>query len=303
MIDLAHSLFSKALDQGIRTCLLFGPTAVGKSDLALALADKTGAEVVSADAFQVYKGFDIGTAKLPVVARKGIPHHLIDICAPETQYTVKAFSDATQQILSSTPKPIIICGGTGLYCHALLYRFAFLEEDGDQEIRQALQTRLAAEGKEAMYQELARKDPEYAARIDPQNPARILRGLAILETGLQPSLARPIASSLRDDICCIGLSDDWDTLTTRIQERTRGMIAAGWVDEVQVLQQSVAPDAPAFKALGYREIAAYLDGSCSLETCIETIQIKTRQFAKRQMTWFKRYHHAHWIHVGNTHPL
>jgi tRNA dimethylallyltransferase len=301
MIEDAHTVFAKALDQGIRTCMLFGPTAVGKSQLALALAEKTGAEIISADAFQVYRGFTIGTAKLPIADRNGIPHHLIDICTPETQYTVKAFSDATQAILRNTSKPLIICGGTGLYCHALLYKFEFLEEDGDQEIRHTLQNRLAAEGKNALYHELASKDPAYAARIDAQNPARILRGLAILETGELPSLARPLTPTMRSDICCIGLTDEWDTLTTRIQTRTLSMIKNGWIAEVDTLRREVSPDAPAFKALGYRDIIAYLDHEITEITCIQKIQIKTRQFAKRQMTWFKRYHHAHWIHVGKAH--
>ncbi len=303
MIDLAYNAFAKALDNGITTCLLFGPTAVGKSQLALDLAEKTGAEIISADAFQVYKGFDIGTAKLPMAERNGIPHHLIDICTPETQYTVKAFSDATQALLKHSQKPLLICGGTCLYCHALLYNFDFLEEDGDQDLRIALQARLAAEGKETLYRELASKDPEYAARIDAQNPARILRGLAILETGQLPSLSRPLTQTMRSDICCIGLTDDWGALTTRIQTRTQNMFKNGWIAEVAALRQHVSPDAPAFKALGYRDILTYLDHEITEQICIEKIQIKTRQFAKRQMTWFKRYHHAHWIHVGKAHFL
>ncbi len=298
MITNAITTVATALDQGIRIIMIFGPTAVGKSSLALTLAEKYNAEIISADAFQVYKGFDIGTAKLPLQHRQNIPHHLIDICAPTEQYTVKSFSDATQKIINNTTKPIIICGGTGLYCHAWLYNFDFLEEDGDQAIRDALQDRLKKEGKAHLYDELQQKDPVYAARIDAQNPARILRGLAILESGVLPSMARPITTTLRQDTCCIGLSGNWEDLTTAIYSRTHDMINAGWIDEVQNIQKAGIPEtAPAFKALGYREIVHHLEGYLSREKCIETIQIKTRQFAKRQMTWFKRYTHAHWIHV------
>jgi len=300
----AITVFKKALDQGITTCMIFGPTAVGKSSLALSLAENFGAEIISADAFQVYKGFDIGTAKLPLNERRNIPHHLIDICDPEDQYTVKAFSDATKAIIANTKTPKIICGGTGLYCHALLYDFDFLEEDGDQAIRDMLQERLQTEGKLALYAELQAKDPDYAARIDAQNPARILRGLAILESGVLPSVARPLTTNMRDDICCIGLSDTSESLTARIHKRTLAMIEQGWISEVERLQKAgISKDAPAFKALGYREIIAYLDGNLSHTTCVETIQTRTRQFAKRQMTWFKRYHHAHWIHLEAAHFL
>jgi len=304
MHTIATPIFEKALDQGITTCMIFGPTAVGKSSLALALAEKFGAEIISADAFQVYKGFDIGTAKLSLQERQNIPHHLIDICNPEDQYTVKAFSDATKKIIRNTSKPMIICGGTGLYCQAWLYDFDFLEEDGDQAIRDMLQKRLHTEGKTALYAELQSKDPDYAARIDAQNPARILRGLAILESGQLPSIARPLTTKIRDDICCIGLSGNWEILTKRIHARTLDMVQNGWIDEVEALHRAgISKEAPAFKALGYRDISDYLDGKLSRQTCIETIQTRTRQFAKRQMTWFKRYHHAHWIQVEEDHLL
>jgi tRNA dimethylallyltransferase len=302
MTTTAYTHFAKALDQGIQTCMIFGPTAIGKSSLALDLAEKIGAEIISADAFQVYKSFDIGTAKIPLQERRGIQHHLIDICEPDIQYTVKAFSDAAKKLISKPHKPMIICGGTGLYCHALLYDFRFLEEDGDQTIRDHLQQRLAAEGKDALYAELHAKDPDYASRIDSQNPARILRGLAILESGALPSVARPLTTDMRNDICCIGLSENWQKLTHRIHSRTIDMIQNGWIDEVKnLLDSGVSRHAPAFKALGYREIADYLADQISYETCLETIQIRTRQFAKRQLTWFKRYHHAQWIQLDQTH--
>lgn len=310
----AREIACDAYGTGIRLFMVFGPTGIGKSALALTLAHALGADVVSADAFQVYKGFDIGTAKLPIDQREGIAHHLIDMCDPNTQYTVKSFSDAlktlapqlatpyvAQQPTPGSQKPLVICGGTGLYCHAILYDFGFLEEDGDDTIRHLLQQRLQKEGKVALFRELSAKDPAYAAKIDPHNPARILRGLAILEGGHLPSLVRPAHETRRQDICCIGLQQDWETLTTRIHHRTQNMVAAGWIEEVLTLRKTgISEEAPAFKALGYRDICAYLDGQITRDDCIGMIQKKTRQFAKRQMTWFKRYHHAHWLTLENT---
>lgn len=300
--DQTERAIYKALDQGTRLFMVVGPTGIGKSALALDIADAIGGEVVSVDAFQVYKGFDIGTAKLPVSARRGIPHHLIDICDPMMQYTVKIFSDLAHKLISTTTVPLIFCGGTGLYCDALLYSFNFLEEEGDDSLRHMLQKRLAKEGKLALYQELYTKDPVYAMRIDAQNPARILRGLAVLAQGKRPSEVRQKNDTeRRTDICCIGMRSEWDIVTSRIHRRTQMMMAAGWAEEVrQHHMQGISPDAPAFKALGYQILYSHLQGLVTRENAIVYIQTKTRQFAKRQMTWFKRYHYAHWLSVDNS---
>ncbi len=279
--------------------IILGPTGIGKSAYAIDIAQKTGAEIISADAYQVYKDFNIGTAKITKEEQKLVPHHLIDILDPTVPYDVVQFQSRSKQLINAlTAKntPSIICGGTAYYLMAFLYNYDFSQSpESDPVVRDALEERYIKEGKNVLLAELQQIDPILHAKIDQGNPRRLLRALEIYELTGKPPSSFKIEGPLRADCEIIGLTTDRDIVYDKINKRVDQMIQVGLIEEVEQLLSRYPQDAPAFQALGYKQCIAYLQGTCDKTTMIDQIKTLSRRFAKRQMTWFKRIENVNWL--------
>ncbi len=282
--------------------IIAGPTATGKSDLAVALAKETGGEVISADSVQVYRGLDIGSAKLTPEEMQGVPHHMIDVLDPEEPFNITLFQkmakDAIESIRSRGHVPIL-CGGTGFYIQSVLYDIEFSEEKDGDAYRKSLE-KLAAEGRaDELYDQLRAIDPASCEKIHPNNIKRVIRALEYYrETG------RPISEHNEEqrartaayDAAFFVLSDERRALYERIDRRVDRMIDAGLVEEVRRLKDAGVPrHCTSMQGLGYKEIYAYLEGECSLDEAVTAIKSGSRHFAKRQLTWFHREPDALWF--------
>jgi tRNA dimethylallyltransferase len=289
-----------------RVFAIVGPTASGKSALAMALAEATGGEIVNADALQVYRGFDIGTAKPSQEERTRVPHHLVDILDPGERYSAGEFARRARAALAEIAArrhTAILVGGSGLYLRALWSGIAPLPPV-DERARAALLERLERAGLAALYAELVRLDPPTAARLGPGDTQRILRALEVVistgETltswiGRQPFGAEPVAMHK------VGLTLPRSVLYDAIAARVQAMLDAGWLDEVRALLASgVERSAPAFQAIGYRQWVELLDGVASSEASLQKVVTLTRRFAKRQETWFRREEGIGWWDARRT---
>jgi tRNA dimethylallyltransferase len=281
--------------------VVLGPTAVGKSRVAVDLALLFGGEIVSGDSIQVYRGFDIGTDKPGPEARRGVPHHLIDIVGPEVQYTAADFVRdalaAARGIAARGGLPIV-AGGTGLYLKALLDGL-FPGPGRDPALRAALETEAREKGLDTLYRRLEAIDPEYARKIRDRDRIRIIRALEV-----QAATGRSLSDHFRDTrspvegrrVVRLGLQLDRGALVRRIDERVERMFGRGLVDEVRgLLARGVPRSAPPFKALGYSHVLRLLAGEIGRDEAIELTKIDTRQYAKRQMTWFRKMDGVAWF--------
>ncbi len=277
--------------------LILGPTAVGKSEFALELAEKTKAEIISADAFQVYKEMDIGTAKLMPEEQRGIPHHLIDIKSIEEPYSAPEFIHLTQDLIQNNPNtPYIITGGTGFYLHAFLYQYHFPENTSHSDYKKTLEKELDTKGPQFLWETLHQKDPELSKQIPAGNSRRVIRALELLhEKKVPASEIRSKKDRPLPGCRVIGLKMEKSKLDKRIHERVDLMIQKGLIEEVETLIKRYDESNTAFLAIGYKEVIPYLKGNIKKEDMIDTIKTHTRQFAKRQMTWFRRFETAEWI--------
>jgi len=275
-----------------------GATASGKSDLALDLAERLGGEVVNTDAMQVYRGMDIGTAKLPEAERRGIPHHLLDlleVTEPAAVAEFQAWAHAVIADCRSRGVAPILVGGSALYTRAILDVFEFPGTDPDLRARYA--DRLAAEGAEALHAELAELDPTAAAGIMPTNGRRIVRALEVIALTGRPFTATLPEATYRDAASVqIGVDIDRDTLDARIAQRVEAMWAAGLVAEVRRLSEAGLRDGlNASRAIGYRQVLAFLDGELTEEQAREQTISGTRRFARRQDSWFRKDPRITWV--------
>ena len=286
--------------------MIAGPTGVGKSDLAVQLAMRNGGEVISADSMQVYRGMDIGTAKITPEQMQGVPHHLIDVCEPDEDWNVVRFQKMAKEVLEGIYERghiPIVCGGTGFYIQALLYDIDFTENDGDVSLRRALEERAAlGEAERAkLYEELKAVDPGAADAIHPNNIKRVIRALEFhAQTGQAISAhneaqrQRPAAYDSRFFV----LTDARERLYERIDRRVDRMLRDGLVEEVKGLRsRGYDRSLVSMQGLGYRQIYDHLEGRYDLDTAVEEIKKQTRHFAKRQLTWFKRERNVKWIDV------
>lgn len=280
---------------------IIGPTAVGKTALSFKLAERSQTELVSADAYQVYKGMDIGTAKATKDELATYRHHLIDIIEPNEDFSAAAFQEAartTIEDLHERGKIPILVGGTGLYVQSLLEGYEFKAKRHSREERQAALSRIAALSEEELKAYITEKTgyepPDWHELLS--NSHRLVRLVGAIEKGDGAAAVMPQkAGGPLYHAFVIGLSLPRQVLYERIEKRIDAMIEAGWIDEVQqLLQDGVSPEAQAMKAIGYKELALYLDGQLSLEAASELIKKRTRHFAKRQMTWFKRMPYIRW---------
>jgi tRNA dimethylallyltransferase len=279
-----------------------GPTASGKTDLALALAERLPVEIVVADSRPVYRGMDIGTAKPPPAARERVPHHLIDVVDPDQPFTVADWVERARalvpEIAARGNLPLIV-GGTGLYVAALVDGHDYAAQPWSPELRQRLADELEADGLAALVARLAAVDPATAAAIDARNPRRILRALERVEAG-GGGQRQPIATPYDGRVALIGLDRPREVLYRRIDERAAWLFANGLLDEVRTLRAAgFGPELRPMTGHGYAEAAAHLAGEWTLERAVEVTARRTRQYAKRQLTWFRRDPRLLWIPAGD----
>ncbi len=275
-----------------------GPTASGKTDLSLDLAERLGAEVVNTDAMAVYRGMDIGTAKLPVAERRGIPHHLLDTLTVREPLTVAEFQQQARAVLADVrgrgSVPVLV-GGSALYTRAILDRFEF--PGTDPVVRERLEAELAEVGSGALHRRLTTLDAEAAERILPENGRRVVRALEVIEiTGRPFSASLPRLEYVDPASVQVGVDIDRPTLDERIQLRVDRMFEDGFVDEVtRLLDEGLAEGRTAGRAIGYREVAAYLSGELTLDQAREQTMTATRRFARRQDSWFRKDPRITWV--------
>lgn len=285
-----------------RILCIAGPTASGKTELAVALALALNGEVVSCDSMQVYRRMDIGTAKPTLEERRGVPHHMLDVAEPSESMSVGKFVDLAAPVVEdilARGKTAILAGGTGLYMDALIRGNGFAP-DPDPALRRMLQDRARQEGTEPLLEELRAVDPEAASRLHPADEKRIIRALEVyrqtgktltqhnLETRQVPPRYRP---------CWLGLDfPDRGELYRRIDLRVEDMLRRGLLDEIRgLLAQGLSPGATALQAIGYKEFLAALEGQCTVQEAVEAVQKASRHYAKRQLTWFRRNEDMEWI--------
>lgn len=285
-----------------RIAAVVGPTASGKTALAVALAKQFNGEVVSADSMQIYRKLNIGTAKPTAEEMQGVPHHMLDVADPGESYSVSRYEkEATacvEDILSRGKLPIL-CGGTGLYVDALIRGGGFLESGVDSGLRAQLEEEWNVRGGEAMLQRLASFDPDSAARLHLNDKKRIIRAVEVyLQTGITITAhnARTAALPPRYDAVMIGLrTEPRQILYSRIDRRVTKMLDAGLEQEARKLLESGDLAGTAAQAIGYKEMLAYFRGEATLEQAADLIRQKSRNYAKRQLTWFQRDSRVHWI--------
>ncbi|NSW82499.1 MAG: tRNA (adenosine(37)-N6)-dimethylallyltransferase MiaA [Syntrophothermus sp.] len=284
--------------------VITGPTATGKSEVGVLVAEKLGGEIISADSMLIYRGMDIGTAKPTNADRRGIPHHMIDIVEPDQDYNVALYREQAMAVIKKVLErgnlPIVV-GGTGLYIEALIRNYSFGGAGTDKTLRKKLQKE-AAESPFLLHQRLAKIDPATASQLHPANTRRVIRALEVYYlTG------KPISNFKRLDepdppfnLLMFGLTMEREALYRRIEKRVDRMIAMGLIEEVQnLLQRGFSPGLNSMRGLGYKEMISYLNGTLSLEEAVEVLKRNTRRFAKRQMTWFRRYKEIRWLKIEN----
>ena len=293
-----------------RLICICGPTASGKTALSVALAKQLHTEIISADSMQIYRGMDIGTAKPTAAERQGVPHHLLDICAPGEPFSVARYVEladaAAQDVLSRGMVPIV-AGGTGLYMDALIECSTFSGDETDLSVREKYQRMAAEQGNEAVHACLAKVDPEGADRLHPNNLKRVIRALEVYEqTGMTIDAFNrlhkrpaPKYAALKIGIC----PAERQTLYDRIDRRVDQMLADGLLEETKRLLDSGALAGTAAQAIGYKELLGYLQGDAPLADCVALLKQRSRNYAKRQLTWLKRDDNIHWIYYNNGEKL
>lgn len=282
--------------------ILTGPTAVGKSDLSIKLAKQINGEIISADSMQVYRGMDIGSAKIRPEEMQGIRHYLIDELDPKEPFHVVKFQELAKKYMKEIwrrGKTPILVGGTGFYIQAVLYDIDFTENGEDDSYRRELEQIAVEKGADFLHQMLITVDPQAAMQIHANNIKRVIRALEFYhETGTQISQhneqERQKVSPY--NAAYFVLNDDRSAIYQRINRRVDLMMEAGLVEEVEKLRKSgCTRDMVSMQGLGYKEILDYLEGICPLEEAVYTIKRDTRHFAKRQLTWFKRERDVIWV--------
>ena len=287
-----------------RVVAVGGPTASGKTALSVALAKAFDGEIINADSMQIYKNLDVGTAKPTTQEQQGIPHHLLGFLPPETPFSVADFTAAADPLvreISAHGKLPLVVGGTGLYITSLLNGVAFAPEKLDPTIRARLQAQAEAEGSAALYAQLQAVDPDYAAQVHPNNLPRIIRALELFEaTGRKMSEERVNARAAEPPyraLCLCLTCRDRAALYDRIGRRVDLMVENGVLDEARQVYDHRDSYRTAAQAIGYKEFFPYFEGTASLDDCTERLKQATRNYAKRQLTWFRRQNDAVWLYL------
>jgi tRNA dimethylallyltransferase len=281
---------------------LVGPTASGKTETGIAVAERLGCEVVSVDSMLVYRGLDVGTAKPTPADRDRVPHHLLDLAEPSERFTVARFQAAAREVLARVDHPLLV-GGSGLYVRAVVDDLRFPPED--PEIRANLEAEASIVGPVRLFERLADLDPVAAAKIEPGNVRRIVRALEVVAitgtpfSGFAEAWERYDPARMR----AAGLRLAPEALAARVERRVEAMLDAGWLDEVRGLVASgFGGWLTSTQAIGYAELAAHLDGRLSLEEAVEGTVRRTRALARRQMAWFRRDPRIRWFDVSGDGP-
>lgn len=290
--------------------IITGPTAIGKSEVAVETAALIGGEIISADSAQVYQGMDIGTAKIKpheMYASNGeyIPHHLLSILPPDSKFSVAEFKSLAEELIpkiAARGKIPMLVGGTGLYIEAVIDPYNFTPLPVDEELRHRLWDEAHEKGKIYLHNKLAQVDPVSAGKIHPNDVKRVVRALEVYyQTGAPISAAGKRAPGRKGDkyrLCYLGMEAERDYIYDRINRRVDLMIEKGLIEETKaLLDKGYDPELPALQSLGYRHVINYLRGSWTLAETIEYLKRDTRRFAKRQLTWFKRDERIKWYNI------
>jgi tRNA dimethylallyltransferase len=286
-----------------KVAVLVGPTAVGKTTVALDLAEALGAEIVNADSMQVYRELDIGTAKPTPLERARVRHHLVDVAKPDESYDAARYAAEAREVIAGLHHrgvPPLVVGGTGLYIKALLAGL-FRQEEAVRAVRPRLARELADHGLAALRARLESLDPATARRLAPGDTYRILRALEVAEATGRPISELHAAHDFGDRpylTLKLGLDLPREELYRRIEDRVEAMLALGWLEEVRRLLKRYPAGIKPLQALGYRHLVAYLEVRLPLPEAIEQTQKETRRYAKRQLTWFKADPEIRWFHPG-----
>lgn len=285
--------------------VLLGPTAVGKTELSLKLAEEVQGEIISADSMQIYRKMDIGTAKVSKQEQQRVKHHLIDIIDPDEEFSVAQYQEMVDnlipEIIARDKLPIMV-GGTGLYIKAVVDGFLFPEMETDYQLREELQEIASKKGNNYLHEQLKKIDPELANNLHPNDLRRIIRGIEVYrKTGKTVSYFKKKQQEKpeRYRTLKLGLTRDREELYTRIDIRVDKMIQEGLVNEVKdLLQQGYQLSSTALLGLGYKEIVGFLKGDYDLDKAVRLLKRNTRHFAKRQLTWFRREEDIHWFNLS-----
>ncbi|MBU5267717.1 tRNA (adenosine(37)-N6)-dimethylallyltransferase MiaA [Virgibacillus proomii] len=282
---------------------IVGPTAVGKTKLSIEVAKRFSGEVISGDSMQVYRGMDIGTAKITKEEMQGIPHYMIDMKDPDEPFSVADFQQYVTHyidIISKKNKLPILVGGSGLYVQAALYSYNFPTYKRDEEVVEKLENEIAAFGIEPLYKRLQEIDPKQAAKIHPNNYRRVVRALEIYETtGKRMSDFQQQVKESPFDVKLIGLEMQRDELYKRINHRVDMMMERGLINEVKKLYQKGYTHEQSMQAIGYKEFIPYFKGEKTLKKAVETLKQNSRRYAKRQYTWFRNKMDVVWYDVSD----
>ena len=279
---------------------IVGPTASGKTDLALALARRLPVEILVADSRQVYRRMDVGTAKPDAAARSAVPHHLLDLVAPDEPFSVAQWVQHARRIIpeiAARGRMPMLVGGTGLFVAALVDGHDYAAQGWSPDLRARLIRTLEVDGLAPLVTQLGTRFPAAAARTDLRNPRRVVRALERTEAG--DGGASPVSKPYDGRLALVGISRPRDELYRRIDDRAAALFANGLLEEVRALVDAgYGPDLRPMSGHGYREAAAHLAGESSLEEAIATTARRTRQYAKRQLTWFRRDSRIMWLSAG-----
>lgn len=282
--------------------VIIGPTAVGKTKLSIELAKRFNGEIISGDSMQVYKGMDIGTAKIRQEEMEGIPHYLLDIKEPHESFSAAEFQEKANRCIEdihSRGKLPIIVGGTGLYIQSVIYDYHFSESPSDPDYREKLEQEVRESGIGPVFEKLKEVDPDSANRIHPNNIRRVIRALEIFHcTGKTMSdQLEQQPSEMKYDTCMVGLTMEREQLYNRINQRVDKMFEDGLVKEVQSFFDQDLRDCQSIQAIGYKELYDYFEGRASLEDAADTLKQNSRRYAKRQLTWFRNKMDVIWFNM------
>lgn len=298
-----------ALCERPRVVAIGGPTATGKTALSVAMARRFNGEIINADSMQIYRELSVGTAKVMPEEQQGVPHHLLDFLPPECTYSVADFTISASNVISEITArghlPFVV-GGTGLYITSLLNGVSFAPEKNDPQVRRKLQQEAAEQGPEALYQRLKTLDPVYAAKVHPHNLPRVIRALELYEiTGRkmseQQQNSRPSTPPYRSLCLCLGYHDR-SVLYRRIDQRVDQMLEKGILAEAELVWKNRERYRTAAQAIGYKEFFPYLEGKQTLPECVNSLKQATRNYAKRQLTWFRHQGDVVWLYVDEENP-
>ena len=286
----------------IPVIILTGPTAVGKTNLSIDLAKELNAEIISADSMQIYKYMDIGSAKITIDEMQGVKHYLVDEVTPDYVFSVSEFQKRADNYIdkiNSENKKVLVTGGTGLYLNSLIYNMDFAKSNANNELREKLRIELEENGIDYMHNKLKELDSEAAERIHKNNTKRVIRALEVCLSGEKMNdFSNDLKFNEKYNPIIIVLNREREHLYERINKRVDIMMDNGLIDEVKnLLKMGYTKDMISMQGIGYKEIIKYLDGEYTLDEAIEIIKRDSRRYAKRQLTWFRRYDDAKWFNL------